>query len=256
MGAEDQRNEYVQAFERGLAVISSFDGTPLTLSEVAQRVNMSPAAARRYLSTLTELGYFSHHDGRFAAQSKLLELSDPYFAANNSSLRAQPILQELTGAIDETTTLTELKGSEVINVLDIPTTHELAIQIVRGKLLPSYCTAMGRAMLSLLPTNRASELLGSMALERHTIHTRTVLADILEQVELARQQGYALVEEEHTPGIRTMSMAFRLPRGQLAAFSAPTPTARESRRDYIARVEGPLRAAVLAMAGGSAGAPS
>ena len=247
MGAEDQRNEYVQSFERGLAVISSFDGSPLTLSEVAQRVNMPPAAARRYLSTLTQLGYFAHRNGRFSAQAKLLELSNPYFGANDSTVRAQATLMELTHQLNETTSLTQLEGSEVVNVLDITSKHELSIQIVPGRKLPGYCTAMGRAMLSLLSAKEVRTILEETHLVRHTIHTLTRLEDILGQIQLAADQGYALVEEEHTLGIRTMSIAFRLPQGQLAALSAPTPTARETRQEYIARVQGPLMEAVASM---------
>lgn len=252
MDAGSPRNEYVQAFERGLAVISAFDGSPLTLSEVAERVGMSPAAARRYLSTLTELGYFAHHGGRFSAQAKLLELSDPFLVANDPTLRARPVLEELTGRIQETSTLTLLKGHEVLNVLDIQTNHELAIQVQRGRLMPAYCTAMGRAMLSLLPGDGAVKLLEATTLEPRTKHTLTDPGQILKQIQLVRTRGYALVEEEHTAGIRTMSMAFELPRGELAAFSAPTPMARESRQEYVARVEEPLRDAVRAMTGTAA----
>lgn len=249
MGEQAQRNEYVQAFERGLAVIRAFNGSPMTLSEVARTVDMPPAAVRRYLGTLTGLGYFTHDAGRFAPGEKLVELSAPYVAANDSLQRALPILQELTERIDETTTLTHLKGHDVVNVLDVQTAHELAIQVIRGRTLPAYCTAMGRAMLSLLPENGAAEVLRGVPLERRTARTITSIDAILEQVHLARSRGYALVEEEHTSGIRTMSMAFRLPSGQLAAFSAPTPTARESRAAYVNRVEDPLRNAVAAMQG-------
>ncbi|GAA5230093.1 IclR family transcriptional regulator [Arthrobacter cryoconiti] len=247
MGAEYPRNEYVQAFERGLAVISSFDGSALTLSEVAQRVKMSPAAARRYLSTLTELGYFAHRNGRFAAQAKLLELSNPYFAANDSTLRAESALKELTRQLNETSTLTQLEGSEVVNVLAVTSKRELSIQVAPGRKLPAYCTAMGRAMLSLLSTDEVKAILKETHLERHTINTRIRREDIMEQIQLAADRGYALVEEEHTPGIRTMSIAFRLPQQQLAAISAPTPTARETRQEYIARVETPLKEAVASM---------
>lgn len=247
MGAEFPRNEYVQAFERGLAVISSFDGSPLTLSEVAQRVKMSPAAARRYLSTLTELGYFAHRNGRFSAQAKLLELSNPYFAANDSTLRAESALKELTRQLNETSTLTQLEGSEVVNVLAVTSKRELSIQVVPGRKLPAYCTAMGRAMLSLLSTDEVEGILKETHLERHTINTLTRAEDIMEQIHLAADQGYALVEEEHTPGIRTMSVAFRLPQGQLAAISAPTPAARENRQEYIARVAAPLQETVASL---------
>ncbi|MDO5744515.1 MAG: IclR family transcriptional regulator C-terminal domain-containing protein [Micrococcaceae bacterium] len=250
MGAAETRNEYVQAFERGLAVISAFDGSALTLSEVAARVDMSPAAARRYLVTLTELGYFAHRRGKFSPQARLLELSAPYVATTDPTLRAQTALRELTATLNETTTLTQLEGGDVINVLASTSVRELSIQVVPGRKLPSYCTAMGRAMLSLLPPERVRTIIGEQSRERHTIHTVTDTEAIIGQISLAGQQGYALVEEEHTPGIRTMSMAFRLSHGRVAALSAPTPTARETREQYIQRIHDPLREAVTYMTGG------
>lgn len=249
MSQPSSRNEYVQAFERGLAIISVFDGTALTLSEVAQRVEMSPAAARRYLVTLTELGYFSQEGGRFSPEVKLLELSAPYFASNATIRRAERALQNLTATIDETTVLTQLRGGEVVNVLANQTSQELAIQVVPARVLPAYCTAMGRAMLSHMDDQDVEALIARSRIESHTPWTRTSAKDILEQIELARSLGYALVEEEHTAGIRTMAIAFRLPSNQLAALSAPTPTARETTAEYIVRVEKPLRAAVEAVSG-------
>lgn len=244
MSTNIQRNEYVQAFERGLAVISCFDGSSLTLSEVAQRVDMSPAAARRYLSTLTELGFFSQRNGKFSAQAKLLELSNPYFAANDFMASAQPVLHTLARHLDETTSLTQLMGHEVVNVMAVQAPHELSINVVQGHRLPAYCTAMGRAMLSLRPEAEVRELLETLDLQRLTAHTLTRVEEIAEQIELARTRGYAFVEEEQSLGIRTMSMAFRTPQGRIAAFSAPTPTARESRDSYLRRIEEPLRKAV------------
>lgn len=247
--AEEQKSGIVQAFERGLAVISSFDGSALTLSEVAHRVGMPPAAARRYLVTLSELGYFAHRNGKFSAQAKLLELANPYFAANDFTVRAQAALQDLSQKVDETTSLTQLEGDHVVNVLAVDSLHELSIQVVPGRKLPVYCTAMGRAMLSLMSVADVESRLRDVSLVRHTVHTLTRIEDVMDQISRAREQGYAVAEEEHTPGIRTMSMAFKLPQGQLAALSVPTPTARESREAYIKRVEGPLREAVASMNG-------
>ncbi|WP_125615180.1 IclR family transcriptional regulator domain-containing protein [Specibacter cremeus] len=248
MTAEVQRSEYVQAFERGLAVISSFEGTPQTLSEVAQKLGMSPAAARRYLVTLTELGYLAHDGSRFSAQAKLLELAQPYFSSHDGLQLAQLALQQLTKSVHETSSLTQLDGTEVINVLSVQTTQELAIQVVPGLRLPAYCTAMGRAMLSLMTDEEVTETLAAADLVRHTVKTIVDRDALLEQIRTARRDGYALAEEEYSPGIRTMSRAFRFPQGQLAALSVPTPTARESREAYIARVADPLRNAVERLA--------
>lgn len=51
---------YVQSFARGLAVIRSFSGDAprkQTMADVAKRVGITRAAARRALLTLQQLGY-------------------------------------------------------------------------------------------------------------------------------------------------------------------------------------------------------
>ncbi|HEV7433424.1 MAG TPA: helix-turn-helix domain-containing protein, partial [Pseudorhizobium sp.] len=55
----ERPNEFVEALAKGLAILECFDVShpEMTLSEVARRANLSPAAARRSLLTLQALGY-------------------------------------------------------------------------------------------------------------------------------------------------------------------------------------------------------
>lgn len=238
---------HVQSFARGLNVIRAFTGFPLTLSEVAQRSGMPPAAARRYLATLTDLEYLEQEGALFRAKSKLLELAQPYLKANETARKAGPILRLLSDEVSETATLTQYDNGEVINVLATQTAHELSIQVGIGRHLPAYCTAMGRAMLSLLPEQEARHVVEASALLDLTGKTLTGVEAIMEQIGLAREQGYCLVEEEHTLGIRTLSIALQLPQGALIALSVPTPTARENRQAYLQRALKPLQLAAQRM---------
>jgi IclR family pca regulon transcriptional regulator len=63
----DRPAEFVEALAKGLAILECFDEShpDMTLSEVAKRVNLSPAAARRSLLTLKALGYVGQDGKRF-----------------------------------------------------------------------------------------------------------------------------------------------------------------------------------------------
>ena len=54
-----QRRDLIAGLEKGLGVIEAFDQrqSRLTIGEVAARCQLTRAAARRYLITLTHLGY-------------------------------------------------------------------------------------------------------------------------------------------------------------------------------------------------------
>ena len=56
---ENRPPEFVDALAKGLSILEAFDAShpEMTLSEVARRVGLSPAAARRSLITLSALGY-------------------------------------------------------------------------------------------------------------------------------------------------------------------------------------------------------
>lgn len=240
--------QQVQSFTRGLRVINAFTGFPLTLSEVAVRAELSPAAASRYLATLADLGYLEQDGSLFRATSKLLELAQPYLKSNEPMRRATPILRQLSDEVGETTTLTQYSHGEVINVLASQAEQELSIRVDIGRHLPAYCTAMGRAMLALLPEDEAHQAIKETVRLRLTASTLTEIPDILEQINESRTQGYCLVEEEHTLGIRTLSIALQLTQGPLIALSVPTPIAREDRASYMQRVLGPLQQAARRMA--------
>ncbi len=77
--------EFVQALERGFAVIKAFSATstPFTMAEVAERTGLARAVARRYLLTLSELHYVHQHDGRFMLTPQVLGLGFAYLSTMN-----------------------------------------------------------------------------------------------------------------------------------------------------------------------------
>ena len=69
-----EKRDWIAGLEKGLAVIEAFDQERprLTISEVAGRTGLTRAAARRYLLTLTHLGFVSQDRKMFALTPKVL----------------------------------------------------------------------------------------------------------------------------------------------------------------------------------------
>jgi hypothetical protein len=76
---EDRPAEFVEALAKGLAILEAFDAShpEMTLSEVARRVGLSPAAARRSLITLSALGYVGQREKRFHLKPRIMALGRP-----------------------------------------------------------------------------------------------------------------------------------------------------------------------------------
>src|SRR3982750_1829028 len=94
---------FVQSLERGLAVIRAFDAhhRELTLSEVARLCDLTRAAARRFLLTLTDLGYV-RTDGRlFSLTPRVLELGYAFLSGLSLPSLAAPHLERLVESVHE-----------------------------------------------------------------------------------------------------------------------------------------------------------
>jgi len=74
------KRDIVAGLEKGLAVIEAFDQDRprLTISEVAERTGLTRAAARRYLLTLTHLGFVHQERKMFALAPRVLRLAQSY----------------------------------------------------------------------------------------------------------------------------------------------------------------------------------
>src|SRR5262245_22869596 len=160
--------DFVQSLERGLAVIRAFDGThhELTLSDVAAATGVTRAAARRFLLTLTELGYV-RSDGRyFSLSPRVLELGYAYLSSLSLPEVAEPHLEALVVEVNESSSVSVLDGSDVVYVARVPSSRIMTVAISVGTRFPSYATSMGRVLRACQPEDDLDAYLDGVHLDR------------------------------------------------------------------------------------------
>ncbi|MFC7554490.1 IclR family transcriptional regulator C-terminal domain-containing protein [Pseudoroseomonas wenyumeiae] len=112
-------------------------------------------------------------------------------------------------AVHESCSAAILDGPDVIYVARSAARRIMSVSLGVGSRLPAHCTSLGRALLSMLPEARLEAFLANLPPEAAG-HTRAaVLA--------ARAAGYALVNEELEPGLRSVAMPVRDMRGRCVA---------------------------------------
>ncbi len=91
----DRPAEFVEALAKGIAILESFNSAQpeMTLSEVARRVSLSPAATRRSLLTLNSLGYVGQREKKFHLRPKVMTLGTLFFFAARIDELLQPNLR-------------------------------------------------------------------------------------------------------------------------------------------------------------------
>jgi DNA-binding IclR family transcriptional regulator len=70
---------------------------------------------------------------------------------------------------------------------------------------PTYCTAIGRALLSGLSDDEVRLELKDITFKRFTPKTTTSMDELLEKVAVVRAKGYAFDDEEANPGVQCLA---------------------------------------------------
>jgi IclR family transcriptional regulator, pca regulon regulatory protein len=204
--------DFVKSLARGLAVIRAFgqDGrTRLRLTDVAQATGLTNSVARRFLLTLSRLGYV-HSDGyAFSLQPRVLELG--YGAMSGLGLPevAGPHAQQLADRTRESCSVSVLDGPDVVYLLRVPSRRIVTTALGVGSRLPAYATAMGRVLLSGLSEDELDRYLERAALDPLTGRTVTSRVRLRAEVGKARRQGFAIVDQELEDGLRAVAAPIR-----------------------------------------------
>lgn len=240
MSAEARAPHFVKSFERGLAVIRSFDAEhpARTLSEVAHTCDLTRAAARRLLLTLADLGYVRAEAREFQLTPRVLELGYAYLSGLSLPEIAVPHLRKLAGDLNETAALAVLDGDEIVYVALIPSSRVATVRINIGTRFEAYPTSMGRVLLAGLPEQRLEDYLARLHLESKTDRTVRSVDALRAEINRTREQGWALVDAELEAGLRGAAAPVRDRAGAVIAAAnvsvhAGRMTPQEVEREYV-----------------------
>ncbi len=241
--------DFVASLEKGLLVIEAFDSTRprLTLSDVAKITGITRAAARRYLRTLTKLHY-ADFDGRyFSLSPRILRLGYAYLSSTALATRLQPFLERISEDTGESSSAATLDGDDIVYIARSATRRILSIGLGVGSRLPAYCTSLGRVILAHQPPEVIEAYLQRVRLEPRTPKTITDKNEFRRMLEVTRQQGYAMVNEELEFGLRSIAVPLVRNGEVTVALNISAQAARVPASEMEARFLPALRAASEAL---------
>jgi IclR family pca regulon transcriptional regulator len=216
---ESDSRDFVVSFARGLQVIESFtcERRGISAARISKKTGLSRAAVRRFLKTLEALNYAERSDGIYHLRPSVLRIGSSYLSSSNLPSLAQPILEDISHIIHESTSLCALDGDNIIYLARQTSSRVLSVGLSVGSRLPAYCTSMGRVLLADLPPAQIKQYLARVKFRKWTSHTvvsRTALSQILSRV---AAQGYCVVEGELETGLRSIAVPIRNTQGRTVA---------------------------------------
>ncbi len=203
------------ALERGLHAIELLAGksTGLALQQVAEALDIPPSATHRMLNCLVEQGFVrqDHQHGNYVLALKVVSLAFKHLSQSNIVDLAKPILDRLARLSGELVRLSIVDGDNLVWISKAQGTRSgLRYDPDSGAEAKLCCTASGLAWLSSLSNERALELVYRQGLAKpgeYGPNAATTIDHLLKNLQLARDQSYASVDESFEIGAAAIAAA-------------------------------------------------
>lgn len=214
----------------GLQVMAAFtaDRPELGVGELARVLEMDKRRAQRLISTLYELGYLDQDPESRRYRPGVAVLTLGYAALQSLDVRqiARPHLRVLVERFGQSVNLAVRDRTDVMLVECLRgERYRLGLRVHVGERLPLHLSSLGKAIMSRLPAAEVTGLAERIDFGRRTEHSVGSSSELLEQVARAREHGYAVMEQETTLGVRSVSVPLLAGDGHpVAAVNVAMPT--------------------------------
>jgi IclR family pca regulon transcriptional regulator len=232
---------------RGLEVMRGFsrEKRQMTIAQLAHKTGIPRASVRRCLYTLSQLGYVSSEDGRnYALRPKVLGLGHAYLSSTPLVVTAQPFLDRVSDAVNESCSLATLDGEDILYLARSVTSRIISVTLNVGSRLPAHCTSIGYVLLANLPPRELDQWLDAAELKAFTERTVTSREKLREELARVREQDYAVADRLMELAVRSIAVPVRDAAGTVVAgINVIVEAGRVSLRDMRSMYLPPLQAA-------------
>jgi DNA-binding IclR family transcriptional regulator len=219
--------KFVVALARGLEVLRAF--TPaeglLGNQEIAQRTGLPKPTVSRLTYTLTKLGHLTHVPRLGKYQLAPAALAIGYSTLANMRIRqiARPFMQELANHSQTAVSLGSRDRLNIIYVEHCLSAGAVMRRLDLGSRIPIATTAMGRALLAVLPAKDRDWLMQHIA-RREGERWPKIRAGIEQAVKDLARRGFTVSAGEWHPDVSAVGVPLIAPDGTgIFAFNCGAP---------------------------------
>ena len=221
--------------ERVFNVLESLTRDPrgLPMQMLAEQLDIPKSATHRLLAELIRLGYVRQNpeNQRYHLSTKLVAMGFRYLAGSGADI-VQPVLDRLAQETGELVRLGIIEGERQIWIAKSQGARSgLRYDPDMGRDAPLFYTASGHAWLACMSDAEALSLVehqgGDRPKDMGPNAPRSNI-ELLERLRLAREQGYAWVEESSAVGTSAIAAVVRHPTDErvIGVLSIAGPSAR------------------------------
>lgn len=195
---------------RILEILADAHGDAVALTDLARTLDAAKSSTSNLCAVLEEAGLIRRADTGYVLAHRTAELGGAYVRSFNETREFYRYCATAPALADEVVQFAMLEGSDVVYLARHEGRSPLRLTANIGDRFPAAPTAVGNALLAALPDDEIARRFGEPgAFPRRTEQSVRNLADLMTKLELVRERGYAVDENEVHPGLS--GIAVRMP---------------------------------------------
>ena len=199
----------VQSLTRGLSLLEALARAEggLTLTDLAQRVQLAPSTAHRLLATLEKMGYVYQGGelGRWYIGLQAFTVGSSFLANRDFVAQSHPYMRRLMEQSGETANLGILDGTDAVFIDQVQCREMMRTIVKLGSRVPLHASGVGKAIFAALPDEQIDAILKVKGLPRITANTITSPETMWASIRVIRQRGWSFDDEEHALATRCVA---------------------------------------------------
>ena len=234
---QSKHGSLVKTIERAALILDILGkgSQGFSIKKLSKETGLPKGSLHRLLSSLAYFDYVRQDSNtkNYHLGFKLVELGNHLINQIDLRTEAHPYLIELSERTKETVHMAILDHGEAIWVDKVDSSQPadgsrmVCMVSVIGARIPTHCTAVGKVLLAFLSEERLVSIVKEKGLPRRTENTITDIEELKKHLQLIREQGYALNDEEDEKGVKCLAAPIRDQRREvIAAISISVPSAR------------------------------
>jgi IclR family acetate operon transcriptional repressor len=225
----------VQSLDRALGLMEaiSYREQGATLSDLAQETALAPSTAHRLLKSLESREYLRQDEerGLWFIGVRAFTVGSAFVRVRDIVAVARPFMRVLVEEVGESANLAILEDNQPVYLSQVECQQMIRAHALPGVRAMPHCSGIGKAFLALMPAARVEAIMASKGMPALTSKTITSIDDYQLALADVRRHGYAVDDEEQSPGMRCVAaVIFDDNSEAAAALSITGPSARIAQR--------------------------
>ena len=200
----------VRSVQRAARIITTLAEHPYPMGvlELSSRVKLSPASVHRMLTTLISIGWVEQNSrtAKYRLGTQMLGIGSTGLITSPIVQHGRVFLTRLAALAGHHTALSTVVGLRVIHLARVPGKEGGTPDFEPGVSQPAHAMADGKLLLAYLPKEERQYLYEVGELVSYTPRTIVSSEVLEEQLEVIKQQGYAVDMFERFEAVRGVAV--------------------------------------------------